>query len=134
METNRRVAALRRRILAALQAGGANIALGTDSPQIFSVPGFAMHHEMALYVEVGMTPYEVLEIGTRRPAEYFGAEDEFGTVAVGRRADLMLLAANPLDDVGNVRDPAGVMIGGRWIPAAEIADRLARIARFYGNE
>ena len=134
VETNRRVAALRRRILAALQAGGANIALGTDSPQIFSVPGFAMHHEMALYVEVGMTPYEVLEIGTRRPAEYFDAEDEFGTVAVGRRADLMLLAANPLDGVGNLRDPAGVMIGGRWIPAAEIADRLARIARFYGNE
>ena len=134
VESNQRVSALRRRILAALHAGGANIALGTDSPQIFSVPGFAMHHEMALYVEVGMTPYEVLEIGTRRPAEYFGAADEFGTVAVGRRADLLLLAANPLDDVGNVRDPAGVMIGGRWIPAAEITDRLARIARFYGNE
>ena len=134
VETNRRVAALRRRILAALHAGGANIALGTDSPQIFSVPGFAMHHEMALYVDVGMTPYEVLEIATRRPAEYFGATDEFGTVAVGRRADLVLLAGNPLDDIGNVRGPAGVMIGGRWLPAAQIADRLAQIARFYGNE
>ena len=134
VESNRRVAALRRRILAALHAGGANIALGTDSPQIFSVPGFAMHHEMGLYVEVGMTPYEVLEIGTRRPAEYFGAEDEFGTVAVGRRADLILLAANPLEDIGNVRGPAGVMVGGRWIPGAEIEDRLAQIARFYGNE
>ena len=134
VETNRRVAALRRRILAALHAGGANIALGTDSPQIFSVPGFAMHHEMALYVEVGMTPYEVLEIGTRRPAEYFDAADEFGTVAVGRRADLILLAANPLDDVAHVRGPAGVMVGGRWLPAADIEDRLARIARFYGNE
>jgi imidazolonepropionase-like amidohydrolase len=134
VETNRRVAALRRRILAALHAGGANIALGTDSPQIFSVPGFAMHHEMALYVDVGMTSYEVLEIGTRRPAEYFGATDEFGTVAVGRRADLVLLAGNPLDDVGNVRGPAGVMIGGRWLPAAQIAERLTQIARFYGNE
>ena len=134
VETNRRVAALRRRILAALHAGGANIALGTDSPQIFSVPGFAMHHEMALYVDVGMTPYEVLEIGTRRPAEYFGAEDEFGTVAVGRRADLLLLTANPLDDVANVRRRAGVMVGGRWIPADEIDRRLTEIARFYGNE
>ena len=134
VESNRRVSALRRRILAALHAGGANIALGTDSPQIFSVPGFAMHHEMALYVEVGMTPYEVLEIGTRRPAEYFGAEDEFGTVAPGRRADLVLLAGNPLDDIANVRGPAGVMIGGRWIPAGEIAERLTQIARFYGNE
>ena len=133
-EANRRVAALRRRILAALQEGGARIALGTDSPQIFSVPGFAMHHEMALYVEVGMTPYEVLEIGTRRPAEYFEAADEFGTVAVNRRADLILVAANPLDDVANLRQRAGVVVGGRWLPEAEIQDRLTEIARFYGNE
>ena len=134
IEVNRRVADLRRRILRALHLGGANIALGTDSPQIFSVPGFAMHHEMALYVEVGMTPYDVLEIGTRRPAEYFGAEDEFGTVAVGRRADLMLLDANPIDDIANVRDPAGVMVRGRWIERAEIDDRLTAIARFYGHD
>ena len=130
---NRRVADLRRRILRALFLGGANIALGTDSPQIFSVPGFAMHHEMALYVDIGMTPYDVLEIGTRRPAEYFGAEDEFGTVAVGLRADLILLDENPIEDIANVRDPAGVMIRGRWIPRDEISERLTEIARFYGN-
>ena len=133
VETNRRVAALRRRMLKALHDGGANIALGTDSPQIFSVPGFAMHHEMRLYVELGMTPYEVLEIGTRKPAEYFGATDDFGTVAVGRRADLMLLNANPMDDIANVADRAGVMVNGRWLPAAEIDRRLADIALFYGN-
>ena len=56
VETNRRVASLRRAVLQALHQGGAKIALGTDSPQIFSVPGFAMHREMALYVELGMTP------------------------------------------------------------------------------
>ena len=133
VEVNRRVADLRRRILRALFLGGANIALGTDSPQIFSVPGFAMHHEMALYVDVGMTPYDVLEIGTRRPAEYFGAEDEFGAVAVGLRADLILLDGNPIEDIANVRDPAGVMIRGRWIPRDEISGRLTEIARFYGN-
>ena len=133
IEVNRRVADLRRRILRALFLGGANIALGTDSPQIFSVPGFAMHHEMALYVDVGMTPYDVLEIGTRRPAEYFGAEDEFGTVAVGLRADLILLDENPVEDIANARDPAGVMIRGRWIPRDEISERLTGIARFYGN-
>ena len=132
--TNRRVASLRRNILAALHEGGANIALGTDSPQIFSVPGFAMYHEMALYVEVGMTPYEVLEIGTRRPAEYFDAADQFGTVAVGSRADLILLKANPADDIGSVRNRVGVMVNGRWIPADEIERRLREIALFYGNE
>lgn len=134
IETNRRVASLRRNILAALHEGGANIALGTDSPQIFSVPGFAMYHEMALYAEVGMTPYEVLEIGTRRPAEYFDAADQFGTVAVGSRADLILLKANPADDIGSVRNRVGVMVNGRWIPADEIERRLREIALFYGNE
>ena len=133
-EANRRVAELRRRILAALQEGGARIALGTDSPQIFSVPGFAMHHEMALYADVGMTPYEVLEIGTRRPAEYFDATAEFGTVAVDRRADLILLTANPLDDLANLRERAGVMVGGRWLPEAAIQSRLTEISRFYGND
>ena len=134
IETNRRIAELRRNILAALHEGGANIALGTDSPQIFSVPGFAMYHEMALYTEVGMTPYEVLEIGTRRPAEYFDAADQFGTIAVGRRADLILLEANPADDIGRIRNRVGVMVNGRWIPADEIARRLREIALFYGNE
>lgn len=134
VETNRAVSALRRRILKALYDGGANIALGTDSPQVFSVPGFSMRHEMALYVEIGMTPYEVLEIGTRRPAEYFNATDEFGMVAVGRRADLLLLSENPLDDIGNVSKRAGVMINGRWMRSGELDQRLRDIALFYGNE
>ena len=133
VETNRRVAQLRRQVLQALHQGGANIVLGTDSPQIFSVPGFAVHHEMAQYVDVGMTPYEVLETGTKKPAEYFNATDEFGVVAVGRRADLILLTDNPLDDIGNVAAPAGVMVNGRWFPEEEIQRRLVEIARFYGN-
>lgn len=131
---NRRIALLRRNILTALHEGGANIVLGTDSPQIFSVPGFAMYHEMALYTDVGMTPYEVLEIGTRRPAEYFDATDEFGTVAVGRRADLILLNANPADDISHIQNRVGVMVNGRWIPSDEIERRLRNIALFYGNE
>ncbi|MEE3202914.1 MAG: amidohydrolase family protein [Acidobacteriota bacterium] len=134
VEANRRIAALRRNILTALHEGGANIALGTDSPQIFSVPGFAMYHEMALYTEVGMTPYEVLDIGTRRPAEYFDATDQFGTVTVGRRADLILLSADPTDDINHIRNRVGVMVNGRWIPADEIERRLREIALFYGNE
>ena len=132
-ETNRQVSALRRTILTALHAGGVPILLGTDSPQIFSVPGFAMHHEMALWVEIGMTPYQVLETGTRRVAEYFDAMDDFGSVAVGHRADLLLLTANPIADIGNVASRAGVMVNGRWIPERQIQDRLADIAVFYGH-
>ena len=132
-ETNRRVSALRRTMLKALHDGGAAILLGTDSPQVFSVPGFAMHHEMQLWVEVGMTPYQVLETGTRRVAEYFDATEDFGSVAVGHRADVLLLTANPIEDIANVASRAGVMVNGRWIPETEIQDRLADIAIFYGN-
>ena len=131
--TNQQLAELRRRVLQALHQGGANIALGTDSPQIFSVPGFAMHREMALYAELGMTPYEVLEIATRKPAEYFGATDDWGTVAVGQRADVVLLRANPLDDIANLTQRAGVLVNGRWFPEEEIQRRLEEMALLYGN-
>ena len=130
---NRRVRELRRTILKALYEGGARILLGTDSPQIFSVPGFAMHREMGLWVDLGMTPYQVLESGTRRAAEYFDLADEFGSVAVGHRADLLLLTENPMEDIANVSKRAGVMVNGRWISEAQIQDRLAEIATFYGN-
>ena len=81
-----------------------------------------------------MTPYEVLEIATRRPAEYFDAADEFGVIAVGRRADFLLLNANPLEDIGNMRARAGVSLNGRWMPNELIQRRLRDIALFYGNE
>lgn len=123
-----RLVELRRQLLKALHDAGAPIALGSDAPQFFNVPGFSIHHEMAMMVAAGLSPYEVLVTGTRNPAVYFGTPDDFGTVAVGRRADLILLAANPLEDIGNVRDPAGVMAGGRWLPAAEIRERLDDIA------
>ena len=131
--TNRRVRQLRRTIMQALHEGGARMLLGSDSPQVFSVPGFSIHHEMALWVELGMTPYEVLTAGTRRVAEYFDAVDDFGSVAVGHRADLLLLNANPVADIANVADLAGVMLNGRWIPDTQIQERLAAIAQFYGN-
>ena len=131
--TNRRVAALRRQMLQALHEGGARIAFGTNAPQVFNVPGFSIHREMALYVELGMTPYEVLELATRRPAEYFDTVGEFGMVAEGHSADLLLLTANPLEDIGHVGQRAGVMLNGRFFPEAEIQRRLAEVARFYGN-
>jgi imidazolonepropionase-like amidohydrolase len=131
--TNRRISDLRRSIFSALHEGGAPLLLGTDSPQIFSVPGFAMHREMALWVELGMSPYEVLETGTRRVAEYFDATDDFGSVAVGHRADLLLLNANPIEDIANVSSRGGVMVNGRWMPEAQIQERLAAIATTYGN-
>jgi imidazolonepropionase-like amidohydrolase len=125
--------ALRRRVLKALRDAGAAIALGTDSPQLFSVPGFSIHREMRVMVQSGMSPYEVLVSGTRNVARYYGKEAEFGTVAPGQRADLILLEGNPLEDVGRVERRAGVMVNGRWIPEREIQSRLAQIATSIGG-
>ncbi len=133
-KTNRRVIELRRTLLRALNEGGAEILLGSDAPQVFNVPGFSVHREMQLYVEVGMRPYEVLASGTRNVAEHFSAADEFGTVTVGKRADLILLEANPLADIANARRISGVMLDGRWLSAARIQTRLREIAASYQGE
>lgn len=123
---------VRRRVLKALAEEGAPLLMGTDSPQMFNVPGFALHREVALMAEAGVPAYTVLESGTRNVARYaketMGMADDFGTVAVGQRADLVLLDANPLEDVANLSRRAGVMVKGRWLPKAEIDAGLARIA------
>ncbi len=123
-----RLVEIRRQLTRALHDGGAPLALGSDAPQFFNVPGFSIHPEMEMMVASGLTPYEVLVTGTRNPAIYFGTPEEFGTVEVGRRADLILLEANPLTDIANVRRRAGVMVRGRWLPESEIQQRLEAIA------
>ena len=123
-----RLVEVRRRLLGALHDAGAPIALGSDAPQFFNVPGFSIHHEMRMMAAAGLTPYEVLATGTRAPARYFGTPEAFGTVAPGRRADLILLDADPLDDLANVQRRVGVMVSGRWLPEDEIQARLRAIA------
>jgi imidazolonepropionase-like amidohydrolase len=123
--------ATRMNILTALHKAGVPVLLGTDAPQVFSVPGFSIHREMAMMVEAGMTPYEVLASGTRNVAQHFGTVAETGTVEVGKRADLLLLDANPLTSVANVQRRAGVMVNGRWLPESEIQKGLAALALSY---
>ena len=124
----------RMRVLKALADGGAGVLMGTDSPQIFSVPGFSLHREMEAMAEAGMTPYQILVSGTQAVGEYFSRQDSFGTVAIGRRADLILLNSNPLRDIGNVQDRAGVMLRGRWLPEDMIQSRLAEIEQRFATD
>jgi imidazolonepropionase-like amidohydrolase len=123
--------ATRNAILKALSDAGVRVLLGTDSPQRMSVPGFSIHHEMRSMAVAGMTPYQILRSGTWNVAEHFGLLNESGTVAVGKRADLILLTANPLTDVGNVSRRAGVVVNGRWLEESDIQVRLRRIADGY---
>ncbi len=125
-DAGRPVIELRRRLIKELHDAGVPVLLGTDSPQVFSVPGFSIHREMQVMVESGLTPFQVLHAGTNAVADFLGAED-FGQVAEGQRADLVLLNANPLDDIGHFADSAGVMVNGQWLSRSEIDARLAEI-------
>ena len=127
-ETARAFAENRRRLLKRLNDAGVTILMGTDSPQMFSVPGFSIHREMQYMADAGMSPYEVLKSGTKNVGEYFRNNDAFGTIGVGRRADFILTNSNPLDDIANVADRVGVMVRGRWLSEEMIQERLTEIA------
>lgn len=130
-DTANHIVANRLRILRALSEGGVKILMGTDAPQQFSVPGFSLHRELLWMRRAGMTPYQILVSGTRNVGEYFRNADSFGTVERGKRADLILVDANPLEDITNVARISGVMVRGRWIPKSEIDKRLAEIEERY---
>ena len=132
-----RYIALRRQALKALADAGAPLMMGTDTPQLFMVPGFSIHRELAIVSESGVTPYQMYESGSKNVARYVSEvlkqDGRFGTVAVGNRADLVLLDANPLASVANLTKRAGVMVKGRWVPAAEIEKGLAELAARYAQ-
>jgi imidazolonepropionase-like amidohydrolase len=128
-EKRQKFIALRRRILKGLHDAGVPILLGSDAPQLWNAPGFSATRELGTYVAAGLTPWQALATGTRNVAAHLGNSAEAGTIATGKRADLILLDANPLTDIGNVARRAGVMVGGRWIARAEIEERLARMGR-----
>jgi hypothetical protein len=124
-----RLMAVRDRMLKALADAGGLIMLGADSPQRYAVPGFSLRHETAALVKAGMTPWQVVEAATIAPARYLGLTREQGTVAVGKRADLILTDGNPLQDVSNIFRSSGVMVAGHWHPRAQLDQMLASIAR-----
>lgn len=110
---------LRRRIIKALYDGGVPFLLGSDAPQLWNVPGFSAHRELAALVAAGLTPYQALRTGTVDVARFMGEEGRAGVVRVGARADLMLLDANPLNSIANSLRINGVVLNGRWVGPAE---------------
>jgi imidazolonepropionase-like amidohydrolase len=84
-----------------------------------------LHDELTLLVSAGLTPYQALRTATANPAEFLGRSREFGIVTVGARADLLLLDTNPLLDVANAAQRAGVMARGRWLTEKQLQTMLA---------
>ena len=112
---------LMRRVVRALAEVDARLLLATEATLRSNVlPGASVHYELRELVAVGLTPFEALRTATTNPALVLGAAGEFGIVAPGARADLLLLDGNPLADVANTERIAGVMLRGRWLAAADL--------------
>ncbi|HSS02264.1 MAG TPA: amidohydrolase family protein [Kofleriaceae bacterium] len=116
------------KVVAALDAAHAPILVGTDSGISYVVPGESLHEEIELLVAAGVPRPHVLRAATAEAWRYLGQPHEAGVVEVGARADLLLLASNPLSAPLPLI-PDGVMVRGRWLPRAELASRLAEVAR-----
>lgn len=125
---------LRRRMIKAMHDAGVGVLLGSDAPQVFNVPGFAILHEIEMYVAAGLTPYEAILTGTVNPAKYFNTSDRRGMVKEGYQADLLLIEGNPLEDISRLRDKAGIMIQGQWLSQPTIQNRLQKLATKYQEQ
>jgi imidazolonepropionase-like amidohydrolase len=119
---------IRKQLLAALNKNGHGILLGSDAPQLFNVPGFSIHHEIDGMQGAGMTNAEILKSGTLNPATFFDMENTIGRVKEGLVADLVLLEANPLEDLDALKKIQAVILKGKLITKTEIDQRLAKIA------
>lgn len=121
----------RQKLLKSLHDGGVKILMGTDAPQVFSVPGFSLRRELPLMESAGLSPFEILKTGTRNVGEYFADKDEFGTITKGSRADLLLLPDNPLEDINVITEHQGVMVRGQWFSRNIIDEKLSEIEEAY---
>jgi imidazolonepropionase-like amidohydrolase len=102
---------------------------GTDAMGLQLVaPGSSLHRELQLLSASGLSPYEAIRSATVVPAAFLGKTKEFGTIAVGQRADLLLVAGNPLEKLETLKRPLGVMVRGRWLPREKLDELLKPLA------
>jgi imidazolonepropionase-like amidohydrolase len=118
-------------IVGALYKADAHLLLGTDTVKPGVLPGYSLHDELGNFVAAGMSPYDAIRAGTVDAARFLNRSGDFGEVAAGRRGDLVLLDANPLEDVRNTARIAGVMAMGRWFTAAELHIQLLALRASY---
>ena len=109
-----------------MKDAGVPLMAGTDLGADYIYPGFSLHDELTLFVEAGFTPLEALKAATRNPAEFLGLLDSMGTVEKGKIADLVLLNANPLEDIRNTQKIEAVVVNGRFLDRKELDQLLAK--------
>lgn len=128
LEKRARWVGLRERLIKAIYDAGGKLMAGSDTPEFLWLYGFGLHHELKALKDAGISNYAALAAGTRNAHEFFGTLDKVGTIQKGQRADLILLDANPLDDITNTQKRSGVMLKGEWYSQSELNRWLAGIA------
>lgn len=103
-----------------MHAAGVPIGAGTDTPIFLSIPGYSLHSELEMLVKAGLTPLQALESATVRPAEFFSILDQTGSIDVGKQADLLLLDANPIDDISNTKRISAVVSKGNLLDREDL--------------
>jgi imidazolonepropionase-like amidohydrolase len=116
-------------LVLAMHRAGVKLLASTDSLVWYVIPGFSLHDELELFVKAGLTPMEALQTATRNPAIYLGLSDVLGTVEEGKKADLVLLEANPLENISNTKRINAVIVGGRLIPKVSLDKMLLDVER-----
>ncbi len=124
---------IRDKMIKAIYDAGGKIMAGSDTPEFLWLYGFTIHRELKALSEAGLPNYAVLAAGTRNAHEYLGTLKRSGTVEKGKQADLILLDANPLDDISNTEKRSGVMLKGKWYSQSEMNGWMDDIAPRFHN-
>ena len=126
LELRKKYFAANLQMVGAMHRAGVPFLAGTDAaPGVYIMPGFSLHDELANFVEAGFTPMESLQTATSAPAKFLGLENSYGSVEAGKVADLVLLSANPLDDIHNTKKITAVIVNGRLFDRAAL-DRILK--------
>ena len=128
VEKREKYIGIRNRIVKAIYEAGGKVMAGSDTPEWLMLYGHTLHLELIDLRDAGLSNYAALETATRNPAMFLGLRDQAGTIGIGKRGDLVLLDANPLEDIANTQKRAGVMIKGKYFTQAEMNRWLDEIA------
>ncbi len=128
LEKRARWIEIRNKMIKAIYDAGGRIMTGSDSPEFLFLYGFSMHRELQALSDAGLSNYAALEAATKNPSMFFGTLEKVGTIEKGKRADLILLDANPLENISATEKRAGVMLKGKFYAQTELNKWLDEIA------